>query len=683
MVYYIRFQPACRLVLAIFVILQSLSCGRNDLSDPGTVRPSIGAAFVKVKKQLDAGQWKEAENAFTEMSALGPFNDMEEWERSHLMLKYYLHYNTTLDSARLFLGRMSAIASRSSLPPQAVADAIFEEGNFFLAQKKYSLAFRFYHRAQKHVAENLQPCEQSHYTHRLGMVRYLQGDYGEAVRLIGSSLKQNSKCSRSGAASESFAVRQGALNSMMLCYQKMGRLDSAVKYGQMAAEFIDSQPVSIASDTVFHQSARGVVLGNLGGVLAEQGHVARAEKLLRRSIAINGRPGWAMEDAQTARLKLAELLLARGNFHLASQVLEDAETEFPKMDIPVASNGPMQATALDLRSRILAAEGNMSEAYSLARKYHALKDSLESGQAKLVGADMDAVFESFDRELQMERMDRESARKTFYLSLAGLLTLFGLAFWVYNIRMLRRSNDNIFQLNIANNRLAEMVEEQERIHHEHQLLLKVVSHDLRNPLGGISTIVGLMLEEPARTKDDIDTLKVLKSSGDAAFSLIDRLMEANPLIDPQRSIVDLGQLVGDSVAMFQFKASVKSQRINAELCSAMVFANRNELMRVMGNLLSNAVKFSYDGATIEVAMRIKDAKIEVRVRDYGIGISEGLDNKIFDMYSGPGQKGTAGEKSFGMGLAISRRILRSYGGTIGFTGLGDKGTIFRFALPLS
>ncbi|RYY53870.1 MAG: HAMP domain-containing histidine kinase, partial [Chitinophagaceae bacterium] len=129
-------------------------------------------------------------------------------------------------------------------------------------------------------------------------------------------------------------------------------------------------------------------------------------------------------------------------------------------------------------------------------------------------------------------------------------------------------------------------------------------------------------------------------------------------------------------------AAIKGQHIGHRLTEANVYANRSELVRVVSNLLANAIKFSPFGSGIFVSMQLTDQGVEVVVRDHGAGVSQEKRKTIFDMDSGPGELGTDGEKSFGIGLSISKKILRAYNGKIGFRDAEGEGTEFFFVLPL-
>jgi signal transduction histidine kinase len=73
----------------------------------------------------------------------------------------------------------------------------------------------------------------------------------------------------------------------------------------------------------------------------------------------------------------------------------------------------------------------------------------------------------------------------------------------------------------------------------------------------------------------------------------------------------------------------------------------------------------------------------ILVKDFGIGIPEKIQTKIFDMFTEAKREGTAGEKAYGLGLSISKQIIETHGGNIWFESNDGIGTTFYVYLPFS
>jgi signal transduction histidine kinase len=109
--------------------------------------------------------------------------------------------------------------------------------------------------------------------------------------------------------------------------------------------------------------------------------------------------------------------------------------------------------------------------------------------------------------------------------------------------------------------------------------------------------------------------------------------------------------------------------------------SREKIWRVMSNLISNAIKFSPQGSAINVKIEDYGNEVEISVKDHGIGIPDAIKDKVFNIFTEAKRTGTAGEKSFGLGLSICRQIIENHQGKIWFKSDDKKGTTFFVRLP--
>jgi signal transduction histidine kinase len=212
--------------------------------------------------------------------------------------------------------------------------------------------------------------------------------------------------------------------------------------------------------------------------------------------------------------------------------------------------------------------------------------------------------------------------------------------------------------------------------------MKVVAHDLRNPISGITAIATMMLESGRLGNDDRTMLELIKNSSETSTELVSDLLQIHTHAEEMtKELIDLRELINKCVNLLYLKADAKGQRIVTQLQQAAIFANPQKIWRVMSNLISNAIKFSSTGAVINVKLEALENKVRIRVEDHGIGIPDKLKDKVFDMFTEARRTGTAGEQTFGLGLAISRQIIEAHGGTIWFESSPGKGSTFYIELP--
>ena len=252
-----------------------------------------------------------------------------------------------------------------------------------------------------------------------------------------------------------------------------------------------------------------------------------------------------------------------------------------------------------------------------------------------------------------------------------------------NLVVLGRLNDTINDQNVT---LEDALNELKIRSQEKDRILRTVAHDLRNPIGGIASITNVMAAE-SYNDDQLEFINLIKETSNNSLELINEILEVtnDGLSGSNMELVEINSLLNNSVGLLRFKAAEKNQAIIFDgLTSPEDFLiNREKIWRVIGNLISNAIKFSPSGAKIFVKARLYDDGIEISVQDSGIGIPKNIENKVFNTFTEAKRSGTAGEKSFGLGLSISKQIVEYHHGKIWFENNADAGTNILFQVCLS
>ncbi len=217
-------------------------------------------------------------------------------------------------------------------------------------------------------------------------------------------------------------------------------------------------------------------------------------------------------------------------------------------------------------------------------------------------------------------------------------------------------------------------------------ILATVSHELRTPLTLIKGYANTLFEHwesfPAEERlrlEDIVNSRIEKLNG-----LINNLVLAERLqsagVDPERNSVDLVAIVDSLIR--GFSETEDGNRI-VRLGDMEVIGHVDPEMAeiVMSNLLSNALKFSPGGGTVSVDLRVKADRIEVSVMDQGIGIPADELDKIFDRFYQVESSANRGFPGIGLGLFITRQLVKSMRGDISVKSEKGKGSTFTFWIP--
>jgi signal transduction histidine kinase len=105
--------------------------------------------------------------------------------------------------------------------------------------------------------------------------------------------------------------------------------------------------------------------------------------------------------------------------------------------------------------------------------------------------------------------------------------------------------------------------------------------------------------------------------------------------------------------------------------------------QVFMNIISNAVEYSPPHSIVTVRIHIKDPHAVIQVKDQGPGIPQDEVHNLFQVYGKTSARKTAGERSIGLGLAISRKIVDQHGGSIRVESQANEGSLFEILLPLT
>ncbi|MCI0813193.1 MAG: PAS domain-containing protein, partial [Chloroflexi bacterium] len=235
------------------------------------------------------------------------------------------------------------------------------------------------------------------------------------------------------------------------------------------------------------------------------------------------------------------------------------------------------------------------------------------------------------------------------------------------------------------------LQEVERVKAE---FLSMVSHDLKGPLSGIKSMASALLMEhgPRDIETILEYLTSIDEETDRMTELVGNLVdmsriEANAMpMDPE--ICHLADIVDESVRRFGRSRLGGQQRINVDVPLELpeIYADYDQVGRVITNLLSNASKYSSPGTEISINAYLdsdEGATIVTEVRDEGVGIPDDEIDKIFDKFYRVTTQRGRGRPGSGLGLAICRSIIMAHEGNIWVESKPGVGSTFRFSLPAS
>ena len=218
-----------------------------------------------------------------------------------------------------------------------------------------------------------------------------------------------------------------------------------------------------------------------------------------------------------------------------------------------------------------------------------------------------------------------------------------------------------------------------------------MSHELRTPLNSIIGFTEFLIDEkpgPLRPKQQEYLGDVLNSARHLLQLINDVLdlakveagkMELHPETFPVRKAVE------EVAAVIKSIAHKKHIAVGIELSDGLdaVTLDQHKFKQVLYNLLSNAVKFTDEGGQVDIyARRLDPHRLEVRVRDTGIGIKAEDIDRLFTEFQQLDSDTARRFEGTGLGLALTKKIVEFQGGRIGVESEPGKGSVFTVVLPV-
>lgn len=214
--------------------------------------------------------------------------------------------------------------------------------------------------------------------------------------------------------------------------------------------------------------------------------------------------------------------------------------------------------------------------------------------------------------------------------------------------------------------------------------LGMAAHDLRSPILGVLSFAEYLEEDlsPTLEEEQRQQLELIRASAEMMRHLVDGFLDV-ALIESGHLRIDqsparLADVVRHALKLVELGARRKGVALRVSCADPLpsIPLDADRFAQVVINLATNAVQHSFPGGAVELSTGGDQEGQWLRVQDHGTGMPPEVQRDLFTAFAGGAGHKTAGERSVGLGLAISRLIVEAHGGAIEVVSAPGEGTCF-------
>ncbi|WP_082877792.1 DUF4118 domain-containing protein [Methylomonas koyamae] len=217
-------------------------------------------------------------------------------------------------------------------------------------------------------------------------------------------------------------------------------------------------------------------------------------------------------------------------------------------------------------------------------------------------------------------------------------------------------------------------------------LLSAISHDLRTPLTRISGAAGALIDNADRLSaaERQEFYRAVLDEAQRMAELTSKILDMARLSSGEITLHcewnALEEIVGSALARLDKALRERPVRIQIPDSLPLLWVDAVLFEQVLANLIENTIKYTPPGSPIDIGAELAADGLQLAVTDYGAGIPDGMQDKIFDKFYRLGGETEPG--GVGLGLALCRTIVAAHGGRIRASNAAGKGASLVIELPL-
>ncbi|MFZ1808486.1 MAG: tetratricopeptide repeat-containing sensor histidine kinase [Cyclobacteriaceae bacterium] len=475
------------------------------------------------------------------------------------------------------------------------------------------------------------------------------------------------------------------LNNLGFVYYQMEQFEDARE--SLVEAIVINESVNNTSTLINSYS-------NLGLVLSQLGDWNEAEKYFEKVLQLHEE----LKDNSNPEA-FVETLIGKSQIHKARNQFKEE-----KKLLDEAKKYSEQFNYMELRKQTYL---RLSEYYLRIRNFEKTSEALNElviiddsitrqrrkNEASIIAsvvnsAKLESDFENAQDNIEkQELVIAQQERTLIAVALVGVLFFILLILLILSNRSRRRMNNTLAAHREAiDNKNIEL----EQLNQTKDKFFSVVAHDLRSPLNSLFGFTNLLVKHAeAMSKEDIQKMgSQLRESVANTLKMTENLItwarsqmqeeQTNPeVIDVKTAIDETFKISLEDAT----KKGIVLLRNTDE--QANVYADKNHLLLMLRNIINNAIKYTKSGDRILVSAVEENGQTKITIEDTGVGMEDGVREKLFSLEGAVSREGTSGERGTGLGLLLVKSFVEKNGGSLSVSSVKNEGSQFVVLLPSS
>ena len=220
--------------------------------------------------------------------------------------------------------------------------------------------------------------------------------------------------------------------------------------------------------------------------------------------------------------------------------------------------------------------------------------------------------------------------------------------------------------------------------------IRIVSHDLRGPLGNLKTMIGLVNSNVINKKQSSQIMEKIDDNLNDSLDMLDNLLDwtkatTETELKTFNERILINEIIETTIHLHQDFADQKQIKLKFKKPHKPVYADTdtNAIKVILRNLIHNGIKFSKNGGEVSIKLDKEGDSIVTSIIDNGIGVPEEMKETLFEMDPRNSRLGTNKEKSTGVGLALCKDLVTQIGGEIWVEDNDPEGSVFKLLIATS